>query len=134
MANHEHLKWLKEGVEAWNRRRQRENFKPNLFGIELPSATLNGVAFRDANLRRSNLKDANLDNADLTNAALDGADLQNANLSNSTLVGAHLRRATLIGVNLLNAQPWQADLYLPLDGEMSFLPYQDEVTSPSEAY
>ena len=133
MANHEHLKWLKEGVEAWNRRRQRENFKPNLFGVELSSATLNGVDFRDANLRCSNLKDANLDNADLTNAALDGADLQNANLSNTTLVGAHLRHATLIGVNLLNAQPWQARLYLPLD-EISFLPYQDEVTDPSEAY
>ena len=134
MANHEHLKWLKEGVEAWNKRRQRENFKPNLFGAELSSATLNGVDFRDANLRRSNLKGANLDNADLTDAALDGADLQNANLSNATLVGAHLRHATLIGVNLLNAQPWQARLYLPLDGEMGFLPYQDEVTNPSEAY
>ena len=134
MANHEHLKWLKKGVGVWNRRRQHENFQPDLFGVELPRAQLDGVDFRDANLRCSNLKDANLQNADLTNASLDGADLQNANLSNTKLVGAHLRDATLIGVNLLNAQSWRASLYLPADGEMSFLPYQDEVTNPSEAY
>ena len=134
MANPEHLKWLTEGVGAWNTRRQHENFQPDLFGVELPRVTLDGVDFRDANLRRSNLKDANLENANLTNASLDGADLQNANLSNTTLVGAHLCDATLTGVNLLNAQPWQAGLYLPADGDMSFLPYQDEVTNPSEAY
>ncbi len=134
MANPEHRKWLTEGVGAWNTRRQHENFQPDLFGVELPGVTLDGVDLRDANLRCSNLKDANLENANLTNASLDGADLQNANLSNTTLVGAHLRDATLIGVNLLNAQPWQAALYLPADGDMSFLPYQDEVTNPSEAY
>ena len=134
MANPEHLKWLTEGVGAWNTRRQHENFQPDLFGVELPRVTLDGVDFRDANLRRSNLKEANLENANLTNASLDGADLQNANLSNTTLVGAHLCDATLTGVNLLNAPPWQAGLYLPADGDMSFLPYQDEVTNPSEAY
>ena len=138
MANPEHLKWLTEGVDAWNTRRQHKNFQPDLFGvdfgIELPRVTLDRVDFSDANLRCSNLKDANLQNANLTNASLSCADLQNANLSNTTLVGADLRQATLIGVNLLNAQPWQAGLYLPADGEMSFLPYQDEVTDPSEAY
>ena len=134
MANPEHLKWLKEGVGAWNTRRQCENFQPDLFGVELPRVTLDGVDFSGANLRGSNLKDANLQNANLTNASLDCADLQNANLSNTKLVGAELRHAILIGANLLNAQPWQADLYLPADGEMSYLPYQDEVTDPSEAY
>ncbi len=27
MANPQHLEWLKEGVEAWNRRREREDFQ-----------------------------------------------------------------------------------------------------------
>ena len=134
MANPEHFKWLTEGVGAWNTRRQRENFQPDLFGVELPRVTLAGVDFSNANLRGSNLKDANLQNANLTNASLSCANLQNANLANTTLVGADLRHATLIGVNLLNAQPWQAGLYLPADGEMGSLPYQDEVTDPSEAY
>ena len=48
MANPEHLKWLTEGVGAWNTRRQHENFQPDLFGVELPRVTLDGVDFRDA--------------------------------------------------------------------------------------
>ena len=139
MANSRHEEWLKQGVDTWNNRRKSEKFRPDLSGAEFFGATLDGVDLYDANLCGTNLntaklKGANFEDADLTDAKLDGADLQNANLSNTKLAGAHLRHATLIGVNLLNAHPWQARLYRAFDGEMGFLPYQDEVTNPSEAY
>ena len=35
MANEQHIEWLLEGVEAWNARREREDFVPNLAGVNL---------------------------------------------------------------------------------------------------
>ena len=32
MANTQHIQWLLEGVEAWNKRREREDFVPDLSG------------------------------------------------------------------------------------------------------
>jgi hypothetical protein len=32
MANQQHIEWLLEGVEAWNARREREDFVPDFDG------------------------------------------------------------------------------------------------------
>jgi hypothetical protein len=61
MANREHLKILKQGIEAWNKWRA-ENIRiiPDLSGA--------GLSF--ANLRGADLKGAFLGNADLCDAEL----------------------------------------------------------------
>ncbi|WP_299921367.1 hypothetical protein [uncultured Pelagimonas sp.] len=65
MANPQHIEWLKEGVEAWNARRQSDNFVPDLskIGIDDVLKLSNSVDFfRDQEILR-------------------GIDFSNANLS-----------------------------------------------------
>ena len=47
MANEEHLKILKQGVEQWNKWRLENAIKPDLSGANLSGANLSG-----ANLQR----------------------------------------------------------------------------------
>ena len=69
MANTEHLKILKQGVETWNPwRRVHPNIVPDL--------------------GEANLRGANLDGADLTGAHLRGASLMETDLSRAKLGGA----------------------------------------------
>ncbi|WP_392662947.1 pentapeptide repeat-containing protein [Amaricoccus sp. B4] len=75
MANPQHLEWLLEGVEAWNARREREDFVPGLSG-----AKLRGAKLRGANLWGADLRGADLWGADLRGADLWGADLRGANV------------------------------------------------------
>lgn len=35
MANPEHIKWLLEGVESWNARREQKDFKPDFEGANI---------------------------------------------------------------------------------------------------
>jgi uncharacterized protein YjbI with pentapeptide repeats len=64
MANKEHLKILKQGMEIWNRWRvDHPETKPDLSG---------------ADLREADLSRADLTGADLTGADLTGADLREA--------------------------------------------------------
>jgi uncharacterized protein YjbI with pentapeptide repeats len=101
MANDEHLKILRQGVEEWNTwREQNPKIIPNLSWADLSNMELTGADFREANLRWANLSGADLswvflNNADLTKANLSGADLSEANLSE-----VNLYRADLTGANL----------------------------------
>ena len=48
MANAEHLKILKEGVEMWNRLREKnENITPDLFRADLKGANLRSAKLFD---------------------------------------------------------------------------------------
>jgi uncharacterized protein YjbI with pentapeptide repeats len=97
MANEEHLKRLKQGVEQWNKWRLENAIRPDLSG---------------ANLRGADLSEANL-----TNAKLSGADLSEANLTNANLSGVSLRRANLSGVDLSGVLLLDADMsYANLSG------------------
>ena len=35
MANHEHIKWLLEGVDKWNARREQQDFDPDFVGANI---------------------------------------------------------------------------------------------------
>ena len=35
MANHEHIKWLLEGVDKWNARREQQDFEPDFVGANI---------------------------------------------------------------------------------------------------
>ena len=128
MADPEHIKWLLEGVEAWNERRGKEGFTPNFsnvdlydkfkgkFGpdqrIPLARANLSEARLVGADLREANLDEANLDHADLSldEANLDHADLREANLSSAHLNGAYLNFARLNKANLSFAKLNNASL------------------------
>ena len=123
MANKKHVKWLVEGVDKWNKRRQREPFEPDLQGENLTEAfysagkflvnigiepindspynfvpqrvQLVGIDLRGANLAGSVLWGTNLSNADLSYANLTNTDLRYVDLTNAILEGAQLWKAKL---------------------------------------
>ena len=106
MANPEHLKILKQGVEAWNQwRRRNPETKPNLHG-----ANLGGVDLVTATLRAADLRNADLHGADLGGADLHAADLFKADLCGANLFKANLGEADLVTANLRAANLRNADL------------------------
>ena len=105
MANEEHLKILKQGVEQWNNWRLENAIKPDLSGANLIGANLLRAYLIDAylsfaDLSGANLIDANLSGANLIGANLNGANLSGAYLSGANLIGAYMSGANLSGANL----------------------------------
>ncbi len=106
MANPEHLKILKQGVEVWNRWRE-EN--PDV-KIDLIEANFRAVSFKDANLANVNLFQANFRDAYLYGVNLYGADLRGANLYRADLMQANLSTAKPLGANFQEADLYRACL------------------------
>ncbi len=122
MANPEHLKKIKKGVDKWNSWRGKNPYvvpdlseadlrSANLYGANLYGANLKSADLGSADLYNANLEEANLERANLERANLEGANLYNANLYNTNLGYAKLERASLIGANLYNANLEGADLF-----------------------
>ena len=139
MANEEHLKILRQGVEVWNQWRtenmpdphgladlrsanlcnaklERACFdKADLYGADLSKADLSRATLRWANLRNANLGRANLSGSTLAEAGLGWADLHEADLrmadlSRADLIGAHLSSARLNGAKLSGTKLGRANL------------------------
>ena len=138
MANPEHIKWLLEGVDAWNRRRVRDGFVPDLAdaklnqefkcagklredgripltSVDFSKANLANVDLVGADLAGAGLSDADLRGAELAIADFTGATFAGANLTRSTLDGADLTSADLTGANLSVSKLWKARLYDPFN-------------------
>jgi len=125
MASPEHLRILKQGVEAWNRwRAQNPGTKPNLARSEISGLELAGVDLHDAELCAARIWFNDMSGADLRNAhlmeaqiigcELDGADMSgayapNLNLTESKLNQAKFYRAHFEYVNLSLTELWGAD-------------------------
>ncbi len=111
MANAEHLKILRDGVETWNDWRvEHPDCKPDLSG-----ANLEGLRLCDADLRSANIRDSSVRFADLTDADLSEADLSYSGFEDSNFTRANLFRAELFeaylgGANFTNANLSQASL------------------------
>ena len=106
MANKEHLKILKQGVEQWNKWRfENKWYLENDIRPDLGGANLRGADLRGANLIGADLRGANLSNAYLSDAKLDLADLSKAKLRS-----ANVSDAILSGANLTHADLTDADL------------------------
>jgi uncharacterized protein YjbI with pentapeptide repeats len=119
MANEEHVRILRSGVEKWNEWRSTcPEVKPDLekgdlHGVDLTSinlsgSELSGVIFHDAILREANFTSANLSDGQLADAVLDHANLDGSNLyaasfDSAKLIAATLRRARLHDTNLYTA-------------------------------
>jgi uncharacterized protein YjbI with pentapeptide repeats len=111
VADEEHVKILKQGVEVWNAWRH-DQWRHGHKGLrpDLISANLSGANLIRADLRGADLSDANLSGANLGGAHLAGADLIRADLKDANLIGAVLHGANLIGVFLYGANLIRADL------------------------
>jgi len=76
MANEEHLKILRQGVDVWNRwRKDSREIRPDLGGADLSEADfswadLSNVDFHNASLLLARLINVNLDGANLTGTGL----------------------------------------------------------------
>jgi hypothetical protein len=111
MANEEHLKILKQGVEAWNRwREENPEVQPNISGSDLRGSDLREANLHGSNLSFADLRRANLHGADLCGTNLRGSDLSGANLSGVYLIGADLREVHLNWANLGSVYLKGADL------------------------
>ena len=120
MADIQHLKILKRGVDSWNAWRRRAGVEPDLSeaeapGVDLAGADLCGVALDGADLCRADLcradlRGARLDGAQLAGCDLSRADLSEADLYDADLQGADLSGACLEGACLTEAQLLEADL------------------------
>ena len=111
MANEEHLKILKQGVEVWDEWREAN---PEMMP-DLSKADLRGANLRGASLSVTNFGEADFSKAILAAADLAGADLTNANLGEAMifvadLTGAHLRGAYLGEADLSGTILTEADL------------------------
>ena len=107
MANSWHVKWLAEGVDRWNKRRNKVAFIPDLTGIrffdQLPpdyrdepktSRYFEKLDLSNAKLSETDLSDLNFSHANFTDA-----DLRGANLSKSNFEEAKFLRANLTDAN-----------------------------------
>jgi uncharacterized protein YjbI with pentapeptide repeats len=99
MANEEHLQILMKWGNVWNEwRKSHDEIIPDLSGVDLNQAHLDGLDFH-----KTDLSGANLSEADLTQADLQYANLYNANLSDAILTYADLRHANLYHATLRDA-------------------------------
>ena len=124
MGNPEHIKWLLGGVEAWNKRLEREPFKPDLrsenflsiLGVSDPGDSDEIVAqLSNINFSNADLSDACLKNIDLTGAQFTWANLTRADFSGAWLTGTQffnviLTKAYLPGADLTDAHLRNVDL------------------------
>ena len=112
MANSEHIKILKQGVEVWDKWRDKnDKIKPDLRNAYLYGANLSGANLSKADLREANLNGTNLSNANLREADLSGANLNYADFRGADLSKAHIGHADLDSANLSSANLSGARLY-----------------------
>jgi uncharacterized protein YjbI with pentapeptide repeats len=111
MANKEHLKILKRGVEVWNQwREENPETRLDLRGADLSRADLRTGDLHKVNLTNANLFLAHLSRADLRGAILHGAYLRGAAFHGADLSRAELREAELREANLREANLREANL------------------------
>lgn len=95
MANPEHVRRLREGVEKWNAWRRE--------GLEFPDLT-------DVDLRGLRLTSLDLHACLLDGVVLDGAVLDFASFDSSFMIGASMKGASLVWCDFQSAQLTDADL------------------------
>ncbi len=122
MANPKHLAKLNEGVEAWNKWRDQNLFRPDhsvvrpdFHKADLQETTLDGAHlifsnFNKATLVRASLSKANLVGTNFNRANLAGADLGEADLREANFSHANLADVSFCGANLEKANLQGADL------------------------
>ena len=100
MANPEHLKILKQGVEVWNRWREKNpEIQPDLQNADCRREILWGAHLENTDLSRADLREAHLRGAYLQGANLRQARLQKAKVAEALFVG----KSSWIGADFTEA-------------------------------
>ena len=100
MADVEHLRILKSGVNPWNNwRESNKSIRPDLSYADLSGMKLDGINFENAYMRKIKGNSISLQNAKLKWAHLYSSSLVNANFYNTDLM-----LSTLCASNLSNAR------------------------------
>lgn len=121
MANREHLKKLKEGIEAWNKwRRENPGIVPDLSGADLRGTALTGINLSETDLEKASLIRAHLVGADLIRADFAGSDLSEANLREANLSRTDLIDSKLSRADLSGAMLWYTTFVKCIVDEVSF--------------
>lgn len=96
MANPEHIRWLTEGVDAWNNRRdQGPFFLPDLRETNMSQTLIDaGIVNAEGN---PDLNGVDLSHADLSNSSLHNIDFSDSNLSGSNFSKSYLSESKFIG-------------------------------------
>jgi uncharacterized protein YjbI with pentapeptide repeats len=130
MADPEHVEILKEGVEVWNKWREKNpDIEPDLSEADLEGLILDGLnnnnlemydydengrkvfsGFEDNIAQKLDFRKVKLKESFLSGAKLRKADLREADLREAYLNGTILRRANLIRANLFGADLNGVDL------------------------
>ncbi|MDM8552420.1 pentapeptide repeat-containing protein [Desulfobacterales bacterium HSG2] len=104
MANEEHLRILKQGIEAWNEWREKNpDTEPDLRRADLIWAHLEKADLREVYLRGAKLDRADLGRADIRGADLRGAKLRKANLNSANLANTDIRGTDFKGAKFADA-------------------------------
>lgn len=109
MANEEHAKTIKQGVESWNKwREENPEVQPDLSQFDLRGEKLQKINLENSNmseckLQFSNLTEANLDGANLRKSKLQETCLQSSSMKNCDLSSAGMLESNLQYANLENA-------------------------------
>ena len=108
MGNPEHIQWLREGVESWNKRREDDDFRPDFESVDFTSIWENrGDESRGGHI--PSLKEINLSNANLKDAYLGSLrffalnDLHKVDLTDADFTYSDLTRAKFVNVDLTRA-------------------------------
>ena len=115
MANLKHINLLRQGVEKWNRWRQKNSgTRPDLSGALISGVEIDESDFSD-NTKQVLVNNVNLHCVDFSNTDLSGAylhfvDLQDANLYKGILVEASLIEAGFRNADMRKALMTEADL------------------------
>src|SRR6266487_3067502 len=116
MANQEHLDIFWQGVEKWNRWREKHpEIQPDLGGANLSNADFSKVNLSGAYLGRTNFHRTKLAQANLSKAILKRANLTEANLTETDfgraiLTQANLSRANMTGCFIYAVSAWDVKL------------------------
>jgi uncharacterized protein YjbI with pentapeptide repeats len=121
MADVTHLNILKQGIDIWNKWREKHSeiipdltelglFNAKLNKVNLVCAKLSGAHLVSANFIRARLIKADLFGADLREAKFQQADLTQAYLCEAVLRGANFNGANLLGANLIEVDLCEATL------------------------
>ena len=130
--NIEHMNWLLEGLDSWNRRREEQDFVPYFDGADLKEELLKGTQYppqketldsdwkglflerlmgpRGPSLEGIDLNRTSFRQASLSRLGLKKANLEDARLQKTQLIGADLRDANLSRADLSGANLFLADL------------------------
>ena len=100
MADSEHIQWIEEGRDAWNKRRESNHFVPDFSDLRgeassftnknLAGFNLSGADFSGSPLLGTNFSDANLAGANFSQCILAGSNFSRADLSDADFSGTYL--------------------------------------------